>query len=163
MYDRLNVDPEELRGVGIQLSKLEKIGKPNKALANFLYQGKKLAEIVTEDNNGNIPSDTFKNPNVINTKNDGYKEITNKNTNINSQVVETVPIVVKSVPDKTATISKRGRSGKKVNNTTNKACTNLTNYFKNTKSDVATVKEVMYKYILFELTECKVNMGCNYY
>ncbi|XP_050292922.1 DNA repair protein REV1 isoform X2 [Anthonomus grandis grandis] len=39
IYDKLNVSYAELRGVGIQLTKLEKIAQINKALSNFLKQG----------------------------------------------------------------------------------------------------------------------------
>lgn len=134
MYERLSIIPEDLRGVGIQLSKLEKIAKTNKALAKFLNQPSNGDSNLTDRN------ELFDNS-MGGIQDNNVKISHNKNTNFTTmEKTVTQDIKSSSKQDKvTGTVSKRGRSRGNMN--TLKATSNLTNYFKHTKNESAT-KEV---------------------
>lgn len=123
LYDRLNIIPEDLRGVGIQLSKLEKIClKPNKAMAMFLNQTSTITSNLVNDieNNRNQENNLI----VTNTKETVQKDMIKLN-------------------------SQRGTSKKGNKNLKNNS--NLTNYFKTGKNDT-TVKEVLSFHLLRYVT-----------
>ncbi|GJQ78066.1 Rev1 [Trypoxylus dichotomus] len=134
LYERLNIIPEDLRGVGIQLSKLEKISKTNKALAKFLNQSTKLPlnnrADVNNENEENKSTNTVIRENV-NKSNDDKKSTSN------IIEIKTQPAKSISKQDKVCGSSKRGRSRGNKGPSINKSTSNLTNYFKNTKNDTA--------------------------
>ncbi|KAK9703060.1 BRCA1 C Terminus (BRCT) domain [Popillia japonica] len=131
LYERLSIIPEDLRGVGIQLSKLEKIAKTNKALAKFLNQPSNVGSNLTDRN------ESFDNS-IGGIQDNNVKISHNKNTNFTTmEKTVTQDIKSSSKQDKvTGTVSKRGRSRGNMN--TLKATSNLTNYFKHTKNESAT-------------------------
>ncbi|KAI4454561.1 dna repair protein rev1 [Holotrichia oblita] len=140
LYERLSIVPDDLRGVGIQLSKLEKISRTNKALAKFLNQVSIVESNITTRNelfDNNDENRQNNNVKILNIENK------NKNTGVNNNLNstdETIKQEIRSGSKQekvTSTATKRGRSrGNKT--TLTKSTSNLTNYFKHTKNEPST-------------------------
>ncbi|XP_030765594.1 DNA repair protein REV1-like [Sitophilus oryzae] len=122
IYDRLNIPFSELRGVGIQLTKLEKIMPTNKAMANFLKQttvAKKSTsdsdKIGVDEYQGSSSKDTEnleKNKNstlIDNTMPDDSKIIDVKSDKPSSKKINTNFSKPVKSPIKTVSAKSRGR------------------------------------------------------
>lgn len=116
LYEKINVPCEELRGVGIQLTKLEKIPPLNSAMSKFLKQGSNLQNQNDEKKKYNVQIENKKVTPVINSN----KSNNNKQTAVKQRG--------------------RGRGRGKGRGTTSGTTRELNNYFKIKNSSTDTHK-----------------------
>lgn len=90
IFNKLNVSPSELRGIGIQISRLEKVTKTilANALTNFLKPADKLGNCAGDFKNGHINS-TMKNDQLLTTK---VNNFVNRNESKNGEIKGYLPV-----------------------------------------------------------------------